>query len=87
MYKDSSEETPYSTNTNLEGPQFSEPARAFIRAPITAGSWRKHSSAMNCFFLYKFSLQNMPERPLTPAVVCGFAAWALSSKELKPSTV
>jgi hypothetical protein len=83
--KYSTEETIY--NTRLVGLQLPETTRAYIRASITAGSWKKHSCAMNCLRLYEATVSGNLTWPLTPAAVCNFAAWALSKRELKPTTV
>jgi hypothetical protein len=83
--KYSPEETPY--NAQLIGTQVPEAARAYIRASITAGSWKKHNSAMSCLCSYEKAVGGDISWPLSPAIVCGFAAWALSDKDLKPSTV
>jgi hypothetical protein len=74
-------------NTKLVGSGLSEPARDFIRASITSGSWKKHSCAMNCFKQYETSATGTINWPLSGNDVCGFAAWALSTKGLKPSSV
>ncbi len=85
MDKYSTAETPY--NIELVGNDLPEHSRAYIRASITASSWRKHSSAMHCFRQYEASEDTTAEWPLHVNVICKFASWCLSRKDLKPSTV
>lgn len=42
---------------------------------------------MSCLCSYEKAVGGDISWPLSPATVCGFAAWALSDKDLKPSTV
>ncbi len=43
--------------------------------------------AQQCLHLYEASIAANLDWPLTSTAICGFAAWALTSKGLKPSTV
>jgi hypothetical protein len=83
--KYSSEETTH--NAWLGDLQIPVAAVGYIRASITTGTWKKHSSALNYLHLYEASLAELLEWPVSVSAVCGFASWALSSKDLKPSTV
>ena len=58
-----------------------------INAAFTRNTWKKHSSALNCFKNYERYAGKNFEWPLDTLTVNNFCNWALSSKKLKPSTV
>ncbi len=62
-------------------------SKAYIRASITTGTWKKHSSALNCFRQFEVFSGAPATWPLQDTVVCEFASWSLSKRGLRPSTV
>jgi len=74
-------------NNIFEDEKLSDLAADLIRASLAESTWRKHTSAHNC--LKEFAKQNniTITWPLDHSLTCNFAAWAISSKGLKCSTV
>ena len=65
----------------------SERATGLIRASAADSTWRKHRSALNCFETFECSSGTHYDWPLSNNALSEFAAWAVSVRNLLPSTV
>ena len=61
--------------------------RSLINAFLAQKSWQKHNSALNSFNLYEKSKGRVSSWPLSKEALRDFVTWAVSEKNLKPSTI
>lgn len=65
----------------------SETATGLIRASVAVSTWKKHTSALRCFEMFESSNMSRYTWPLTDNVLAEFAAWAVTVRNLMPSTI